>query len=195
MAKDRIVLDPHNLKGLTHPLRLQILGILRSDGPSTATRLAERLGESSGATSYHLRQLESYGFVVEDAERTGQGRERWWRSAQRLTELPRSTAREAAADAEGFLRALANDCYQEMVSFLDELPTLPRRWDQGWTISDRLLRLTPAEAKRLRRELREVVARYQDHDPEADPADVPAGSERVVLQLQLLPRLHAEDDS
>jgi DNA-binding transcriptional ArsR family regulator len=193
--QDRIVLDPHNLKGLAHPLRVTILGLLRSDGPSTATRLAERLGESSGATSYHLRQLEAYGFVVEDTERTGQGRERWWRSAQRLTEMPRSVVHEAAADAEGFLRALVNDCYHEMDAFLSELPTLPRRWDEGWTMSDRLLKLTPAEAKQLRNDLRQLVERYREHDPEAGDDAAPAGAERVVFQVQLLPRLQRSDES
>jgi DNA-binding transcriptional ArsR family regulator len=55
--QDAVMLDPHNLRGLAHPLRVRLLGLLRSDGSSTATRLAERLGQSSGATSYHLRQL------------------------------------------------------------------------------------------------------------------------------------------
>jgi len=40
-----------------------------------ATGLAERLGESSGATRYHLRQLEKHGFVRE-VEGKGTGRER-----------------------------------------------------------------------------------------------------------------------
>jgi DNA-binding transcriptional ArsR family regulator len=192
-SEDRIVLDPHNLKGLAHPLRVKILGALRTFGPSTATRLAEQLGESSGATSYHLRQLEAYGFVIEDTERTGQGRERWWRSAQRFTELPRGMAREASADAEGFLRALASDCFHEMDGFLGELSALPPEWDAGWTMSDRLLQLTPAEAERLRGELKDLVERYREHDPEAGPDDVPAGSERVVFQVQLLPRLPGGD--
>jgi DNA-binding transcriptional ArsR family regulator len=45
------------LKALSHPVRVQMLGILRIDGPATATMLASRLGLNTGATSYHLRQL------------------------------------------------------------------------------------------------------------------------------------------
>ena len=52
-----VLLDAHNLRGLVHPLRAKILTMLRESGPATATMLAERLGESSAATSYHLRQL------------------------------------------------------------------------------------------------------------------------------------------
>ena len=58
-------LDMESLKALSHPLRVQLLDALSVYGPATASGLAERLGESSGATSYHLRQLERHGFVRE----------------------------------------------------------------------------------------------------------------------------------
>ncbi|NUT30943.1 MAG: helix-turn-helix transcriptional regulator, partial [Streptomyces sp.] len=72
-------LDARTLRGLAHPLRMQLLSALRRGGPATASQLAEKLGESSGATSYHLRQLAAYGFV-EDAPDHGKGRERWWQA-------------------------------------------------------------------------------------------------------------------
>jgi DNA-binding transcriptional ArsR family regulator len=68
------------LRALAHPLRVEIMNELSDFGPATASMLAERLGESSGSTSYHLRQLAKHDIVVEDAER-GSGRERWWRMA------------------------------------------------------------------------------------------------------------------
>lgn len=183
--RERRVLDPHSLRGLAHPLRVRLLGLLRDDGPSTATKLAERVGQSSGATSYHLRQLATYGFVVEDADRAGAGRERWWKAASRRTELPGATAREAAGDAEGFLRAVAAEAFLQVDAFLAELPTLPPAWDESWAINDAVLRLTPAEAKRFLREVHAVVGRYRRDDvPEA-----PKAAERVTLQVQLLPRL------
>ncbi len=58
--------SPQQLKALTHPTRLRMLGLLRIDGPATATTLAQRLGLNTGATSYHLRQLAQHGFVVDD---------------------------------------------------------------------------------------------------------------------------------
>ncbi|MCU1523428.1 MAG: hypothetical protein JWO18_322 [Microbacteriaceae bacterium] len=70
-------IDLDSLKGLAHPLRVQILDVLSTYGSFTASGLAERLGESSGATSYHLRQLQRHGFVRE-VEGKGTGRERWW---------------------------------------------------------------------------------------------------------------------
>ncbi len=70
-------LDLESLKALAHPMRVQILDVLSVHGPFTASGLAERLGESSGATSYHLRQLERHGFVRE-VEGRGSAKERWW---------------------------------------------------------------------------------------------------------------------
>ena len=185
---DRQVLDPHNLRGLAHPLRVRLLTLLRVDGPSTATKLAERVGQSSGATSYHLRQLATHGFVVEDAERTGPGRERWWKAVSQRSVLPAATVRAAAGEAEGALRALAAEHFQQVGAFLAELPTLPAAWEAGWVIHDSLLRLTPDEAERLLADLRAVVGRYRDDEPGA-AADAPAGAERVTVQLQILPHL------
>lgn len=69
-------LGAKEVRALAHPLRLRMLELLR-EGPATATTLARELGESTGATSYHLRALERGGFIEEDTER-GTGRERWW---------------------------------------------------------------------------------------------------------------------
>ncbi len=44
--------DVRALRALAHPLRNRLLGLLRLDGPSTATLLGKRLVESSGSTSY-----------------------------------------------------------------------------------------------------------------------------------------------
>src|SRR5918995_784389 len=77
-------LDGGSLRALAHPLRARIVGSLRGSGPATATILAERLGGSSGATSYHLRVLADNGFVVDEPARN-RGRERWWRAAQDMT--------------------------------------------------------------------------------------------------------------
>src|SRR5258708_3393681 len=80
--EDIVTLDPRSLRGLAHPLRMRLMMSLRDHGPATASQLGDRLGESSGATSYHLRQLASYGFVEDDPGR-GTARERWWKAVHR----------------------------------------------------------------------------------------------------------------
>ena len=39
-----ITVTGDNVKALAHPLRVQVLGLLRTHGPATATTLARRLG-------------------------------------------------------------------------------------------------------------------------------------------------------
>ncbi|GAB3633658.1 helix-turn-helix domain-containing protein [Microbacterium shaanxiense] len=76
-APQRRVLDAGALRALSHPLRVRIFDILAQEGPQTASTLAEILGESSGATSYHLRALARHDLIRELAGEHG-GRERWW---------------------------------------------------------------------------------------------------------------------
>lgn len=70
-------LGPAALRALAHPLRIRILDLLPSHGPLTASKLGEIVGESSGSTSYHLRQLAKHG-LVREVEGKGTARERWW---------------------------------------------------------------------------------------------------------------------
>ena len=86
--QDRQVTDPADLKAVAHPLRVQMLALLRSHGPATATELAQRLGTESGSTSYHLRVLARHGFVTEAPAGSGarrHPRERRWAAAHRTT--------------------------------------------------------------------------------------------------------------
>ena len=59
--------DPYRV--IAHPMRSRILAHLRLHGGSTSAELARALGTHTGATSYHVRVLESAGLV----EDTGLG--------------------------------------------------------------------------------------------------------------------------
>ena len=193
MPDSRIRLDATTLRGLAHPLRIKILGMLREQGPATATTLAERLGQSTGATSYHLRQLAAYGFVVDDPERNV-GRERWWKAAHRTTTLDGfERPDQDQAEAEPYLRAVAAAYAERVDRFLGDFATLPTQWVDTFTLSDWRLRLTPEEGRRLNEELFAVVARYRvDPRPEDQDAPLPDGAEKVIVQLGLLPIVEEE---
>lgn len=75
----RDLTDPKTIRALAHPTRLRLLELLAVEGPLTATRAGEHLGESPASCSFHLRSLKKYGFVTE-AEGS-RGRERPWRIA------------------------------------------------------------------------------------------------------------------
>jgi DNA-binding transcriptional ArsR family regulator len=184
-----VVLTPTMLRGLVHPLRLRILRMLREDGPSTASRLGERIGQSSGVTSYHLRQLAEHGFIVEDTER-GNGRDRWWRAAFRWMAFTfRNPADpgdpETIELAEQFMRVDAGQMYERMLRYVDslgarasELPTAP------WSFSSTPLRLPPERVRELTDKVHELIAEYRREPEDADPAP---GTVRAMFQFQMLP--------
>ena len=75
--------DPRAMRAYAHPVRMALIGLLRTQGPLTATQAAEQLGESSGTCSFHLRQLAKYGFCEEAGG--GRGREKPWRATAMFT--------------------------------------------------------------------------------------------------------------
>ncbi|MBV0894760.1 helix-turn-helix domain-containing protein [Microbacterium sp. NC79] len=75
--REERVLDASALKALSHPLRLEIYDLLSQYGAQTASSLAEHVGESSGVTSYHLRELAKHD-LIREVPGHGTARERWW---------------------------------------------------------------------------------------------------------------------
>jgi predicted ArsR family transcriptional regulator len=153
------------LKALSHPVRLRMLGLLRSDGPATATTLAARLGLNTGATSYHLRQLAQHGFVEDDAER-GNGRDRWWRATHQATSTgPEKPGDEAGRDSlDAYLQAVAVVHTEQLQQGVEERGQLPDEWRAASTFSDWNLRLTPAKARALVRALAATVEEVDEDD-------------------------------
>lgn len=191
--QDTVVLDARTLRALAHPVRMRLIGLLRKHGPSTATRLAERLGVNSGTASYHLRQLGGAGLVEEDSER-GNARERWWRSVHRRTWLndPGLADREPEATL-AYLQSVAAAYTTRTQRALDELQTMPRVWRDTFDMSDWVLRLTPEEASSLYEEVRGVVGRYRQDTPDG-AASAPEGAERFSVISLLLPEPDATTD-
>lgn len=176
-------LDPRSLKGLAHPLRIELLGLLRTEGPSTATQLARRAGESSGATSYHLRQLASHGFVEEVPER-GNGRDRWWRAAHQstafdVTEFPDDPDTRGALEI--FLYEAIRAHFRRAATWLAEMHSWDRRWVKASTSSDYGLHLDSERARALVEELDGVIERYREQ------AEGGKDEERVAVVLHVFP--------
>src|SRR5262249_56430236 len=105
-------------------LRLSLLGLLRTEGPLTATRAGELLGESSASCSFHLRQLAKYGLVEEAGG--GRGRERPWRATTMFTDVPTVTDSPELDAASGLFRSLVAQRYSEqMMAWLEARPAHP----------------------------------------------------------------------
>jgi DNA-binding transcriptional ArsR family regulator len=189
-AEDVAVADTAIMQSLANPLRLRLLGLLRVYGPSTATKLAARVDESSGLTSYHLRQLASTGLVTEATEadlrfvrQTG-GRERWWKAAHKYTLVRESRHGPDAGALDGYGRAAVAALSGKAQRWITARHTWPTAWQHVAGFSGLELRLTPAEAERLQMELAAVLGRYRQHEAGEEHPD---GTMIVSAQFQVFP--------
>ncbi|MEU5089722.1 winged helix-turn-helix domain-containing protein [Streptomyces sp. NPDC021356] len=178
------VLDAHSLRGLAHPLRMRLLVALRHGGPATASQLAGKLGESSGATSYHLRQLAAHGFV-EDAPEHGKGRERWWRALSTSVQLDDTLVRDADPVVRGaaavFRHEVATVHTQELDTWVANSNDWAAEWGGASDMSDFTLRLTPDLARELVQRMHELIRGYGPA-PEGAP-----DAETVRVHTHLFP--------
>ncbi|KKZ85982.1 transcriptional regulator [Rhizobium phaseoli] len=152
----RVVPEPTALKALAHPVRLRVLGMLRIDGPATATQLAARLGLNSGATSYHLRQLAQYGFI-EEAPHASR-RDRWWRASHEITSVPPSEAEGDGLELDlAFNQAALSLQVSQMQQALEEYADLPAEWRKATAADDIIIPMTAAQAEALTKRLTDII--------------------------------------
>ncbi|MEU0431038.1 winged helix-turn-helix domain-containing protein [Streptomyces sp. NPDC006290] len=180
-------LDARSLRGLAHPLRMELLSSLRQKGSATASMLAERLGESSGATSYHLRQLAAHGFV-EDAPERGKGRERWWRAADQGLDFGEDLFKDQDPAVRGavdtFLHEVATTHARELSTWLGTRDDWSDKWARAHDMSDFTMRLTPAQSQELIQKMHDLLDSYCAVErPEDDPE-----AERVRFHTHVFPQ-------
>ena len=155
-------LDERAVRVLAHPLRSRLLGRLRVSGPATATELAEQLQTNTGATSYHLRALESVGLVTDTGE--GEGRRRLWKAS---TEFHSWTDSDFAGDedARTALDWLQRDYLRQFAARVEQWQDSAGAWPAEWVdvlgLNDSFVEVTPEQAGALRDDLDALLARYR----------------------------------
>jgi DNA-binding transcriptional ArsR family regulator len=183
------ILDAAALKALAHPLRFQLVELLLELGPSTASELGRQVGESSGSTSYHLRQLAAQG-LIEEAPELGNARDRYWRAVRggwSLAGLDLLEDRGAQQDARYVLGEVVRARFERVQRWHEEAP----RWGQEWV--DRTLaltarfRLTADELEALTSDLVAVIERYKDLQASRHEGAPPPGTVPVSVQLDAFP--------
>ena len=165
--------DPRALRAYAHPVRMRLIGLLRTEGPLTATRAADLIGESSGTCSFHLRQLAKYG-LVEEAE-GGTGREKPWRATTTSTawDTTGDSTPEMAAATSLLSTVVAERYFEQLARWLEASPGEPAEWQRAAMLGDQLLYVTPAELEELSGRMREMLDEYVERDlrPDLRPAD------------------------
>jgi DNA-binding transcriptional ArsR family regulator len=173
--------DAQTLRAMAHPLRIRLIGLLRRDGPATASELARRLDESSGSTSYHLRILAKYGFIEDDAERS-HGRERFWRSVDAGSTWSSGTddAGMLAADS-ATTRVIAREYQRWIDRWQAQMPEWSRPWRAAAESGDQIFELTSDELRELSDRILEVIGEF------ADRRERRPGTERSLVIFHTFP--------
>ena len=150
-SKDR-VLDSGALRALAHPLRVKIYDILSQYGPQTASSLAERLGESSGSTSYHLRALAKHD-LIREAEDRGTARERWWErpvGGVSFASPAAMTTPAGRAATQVVMNEFLRNRNDQLLEFVNRgIDGADELWQEGTLVSTATARLTPEQSKEL----------------------------------------------
>ncbi|GAA4065343.1 helix-turn-helix domain-containing protein [Microbacterium laevaniformans] len=158
-------LDAGALRALAHPLRIEIFDILNQYGPQTASSLAAMTGESSGATSYHLRALAKHDLIRELSDR-GTGRERWWerpRGGISFTNPEAMKTPAGKASTQLVMSEFLTRRHQQLMRYVTESLASPGGLDEANAmVATSTLRLTPAQTEALITEMHELVLRYGD---------------------------------
>ncbi len=187
------MLDAAAVKAFAHPLRVRLYYLLDADGPATASGLAARVGESSGSTSYHLRQLARHGVIV-DVPGRGTAKERWWQTnpagfTVRGTRLRHDPAAAAATDL--LLTEFVRQRLAESQAWLEEARTADPAWVDASRDHRRSMVLTRSELVRLGEQLEQVLEGYRLAATSRDLVGTSdeGGEEyvRVLLHLELVP--------
>jgi Predicted transcriptional regulators len=175
--------DPAVLDALAHPVRLDLLGYLMSDGPATASACARAVGDTPSNSSYHLRVLARHG-LVEPAS-SDDGRERPWQATITgfSTELDPDESLEASGAGRLFGASIQLD-YQLAREHLRTRHELSSQWRDVDAHVNYGLRVTPDELKRIVEQIDAIARPYIA----ATRDDAPHDAAIATLSLLAFPR-------
>jgi DNA-binding transcriptional ArsR family regulator len=161
------ITDSQTLAALAHPMRRRLLSLLKLDGPSTASVLAQRTGQAVGNISHHLHALAAAGLIEEVPELARDRRERWWRrTGSALRWSSSDFIGDVAADV--IARAVQSLDLDYQVSHIHQWAQAPdeekSRWPDGPFSTTTWMRLTDSELAELGAELTALVRRWADRE-------------------------------
>lgn len=179
--------DPQVLRAIAHPVRNRILDELEAQGPMRAADVARELGIPANQASFHLRQLAKYGVVQEDPAAARDRRDRVWRvvdpDSLTIDLSAMEQARGGRAAAAVFRRHAAS--WGHLV--VDRVLTGERLPGEHRSVTERALRLTAEEARRLTAELDRVVAEWAERNRGRHSAAGDAPRETYLYYGAVLP--------
>ena len=188
--ENRAITDLGTLKAFAHPLRLRLYRALYVARTATASQLADQVDEAVSLVSYHLRKLAEHGLIEEAEQQSGDGRERWWRTAAESLTVRHEDVKDAPEKlaAQGALvRSLLEQRVDLYRRHLDESESWSDDWRSAGFDAEYLPRLNAPELAELQSELDAVIKKYQARGRAAEQAGDTQGRENVAIHLYGFP--------
>jgi DNA-binding transcriptional ArsR family regulator len=177
--------DASIMRALAHPARIAILEHLFAGHSGTATELAEFVGLSPSATSYHLRALAKAN-LIKEAPNRGDGRERVWTSSfhgLNITSGPSASPAEQAAE-HAFTSTYVDMDHARTHEYLARRNSESQEWyDASAFLGIRLL-VTAEELNELNRKIDSLLEPYGLTARQ----DAPEGARTVQVTYRAFPR-------
>ncbi|WP_170321310.1 ArsR/SmtB family transcription factor [Acrocarpospora pleiomorpha] len=176
------IADLGTAKALANPVRQRILRELEILGEATSTTLADRLGITTGGTSYNLRILAEHGLVEEVPDR-GQGRERWWKLSRLSIRFPILSRRspELRAAIEQLNELWLTEDLETFARFQMERERMGE-WSDAMPYSRGSIRVDLDELADFFEDYLALLKRYQ-----RDPEEAPQGARTVLTRFIAFP--------
>jgi DNA-binding transcriptional ArsR family regulator len=162
----RRVTSAAEMRALSHPVRLDLLELLATHGPLTASEAAVLLDQTPANMSWHFRKLAEHGFVRQSQ---GRGRLRPWKIVAESLSWGDDAADPAAASA---LYDVALDReFQGLRKAMAQIDTETQEWRETVQVHQSRLWLTAEEAAEIGRQIGELLATHADRltEPELRP--------------------------
>lgn len=173
------------LAALAHPLRQQLLSLLREEGAATATELARLAECSSGLSSYHLRELAKHGFIEEVPDPTDR-RVRRWRATAANTRLNVRDLVGRDGSRSALERLIGHQLEEYTLAvhdFIRGASEESSEWLDAVDSSDFVIELTADELTALRDEIHESIYRVRERSARSEQSE----GRRVLFYVGAVP--------
>lgn len=159
----RRITESKVLAAMSHPLRRRLMDVLKVYGPSNATVVAGRTGQTVANVSHHLRVLDTAGLIEEAPELARTGRERWWRlvsSALQWSEVDFADDPAGAVVAEAALSLNLEHHVNLVRAWWAAGGEARARWQDASFSTDKWVHVTPDELAELSTQMIGLLERW-----------------------------------
>jgi DNA-binding transcriptional ArsR family regulator len=167
-----VLKEPEQLKAMSDPLRVAVLGETIG-GPVTIAQVAEKLGEPPRKLYYHFTELERLGLIrVVETRQKGNLIEKLYQAVAKFISVDWTLFNKTTEGQEYLVRnvnALLHNSALDFQRHIQEGHLDPEQMDKIWPLYT-VMRLSSEDVERFRRGLRDLLEQFKGKRGEGEPS-------------------------